>query len=112
MDLRSPQWLEEPIPYTDSYVSEAGIAQILMSDPEILKGFLTTIGCSLSNRQIRETANNAARWVTDINKCEEEEPLDDNLKQYRMSNQTVLSWLHHHRSARCIFNGKNKFRRQ
>lgn len=113
MDLRNPGWLEEPIPFVDSSMSDNAIVDELMKDPEVLRKFLCDITVSMSNRQVRETSDLAARWVRDINKCEETEGLDDNLKSIRKAAQLVLQLMHNVRGARNVFSVTgNKFRRQ
>jgi hypothetical protein len=116
LDLRSPEWLNDPIPFTEGYVTDKKIVEILMSHPEILETFLSTLGCSLSNRQVRESANSAARWVIDINNCEDEEggELDEKFNHWKEGNNAILSWLNKHRSMRSTFSrvNPNQFRRQ
>jgi hypothetical protein len=114
LDLRSPEWLIDPIPFTEGYVSDEKMVEILTSHPDILKEFLTTLGCSLSNRQVRESANKAARWVIAINKCEEEGELDEKFIHWREGNKAILSWLNIHRTKRSTFStvNPNQFRWQ
>jgi hypothetical protein len=113
MDLRSPDWLNDHIPHVDGYVSDSEIVAILMSNPEILKTFISTVGCSLSNRQIKETSDIAARWVDELIYCEHTEGLTDEMIYWLDGYKAILAWLNNNRTARMLGakNGK-KFRRQ
>lgn len=115
LDIRSPEWLIDPIPFTENRVKDEEIVQILTSNPEILTLFLSDLGCSLSNHQVRESANIAARWVTDINNCKNEnDELDEKYELMKASRMAILHWLNNHRSKRLIPSTvkPNQFRRQ
>lgn len=114
LDLRSPRWLEDPISFIDRYYKDEEIVDLLMSNREVLKTFLSTLGCSLSNRQVRESANSATRWVNDLNSCEEVEGLTDDMKLWREGDKAILAWLHSHRAKRSTFSmtNPNQYRSQ
>ena len=110
IDIRSGEHLEAPIDHVEGYMTDDQLINQLMSDRNVLKKFLSTLGCSMSNYQLRETANNAARWVSDLNKCEEE-GLTDEMKLWREGDIALLQFVYNHRLARYNFS-PNKYRRQ
>ncbi len=114
LDLRSPRWLEDPISFVDRYHKDDEIVDLLMSDREVLKNFLSTLGCSLSNRQVRESANVATRWIMDLNSCEETDDLTDDMKLWRVGHKAMLAWLQSHRAMRSTssMTNPNQYRRQ
>ena len=115
LDIRSSEWLIEPIPFTENRVEEEELVQLLMSNPEILRLFLSSIGCSLSNHQVRESSNITAIWVTAINNCKDENgELDEKYKLMKASGMAILHLLNNHRSKRLIPGTvkPNQFRRQ
>jgi hypothetical protein len=114
LDLRSPRWLEDPISFVDKYYTDDEIADLLMSDREVLKTFLSTLGCSLSNRQVRESANSATRWINDLNSCEETEGLTNDMKLWRVGHKAILAWINSHRAMRSTYSttNPNQYRRQ
>jgi hypothetical protein len=114
LDLRSPRWLEDPISFVDMYHKDEEIVDLLMSNREVLRTFLSTLGCSLSNRQVRESANSATRWIMDLNSCEETEGLTDDMKLWREGGKAILTWLHSHRAKRSTYSttNPNQYRRQ
>jgi hypothetical protein len=100
VDIRSGEHLIDPIPHVESYSTDEQIVDVLMSNRDILKTFLSTLGCSLSNYQLRETSNNAARWVNDLNHCETTEELTEDMKLWRKGNMALLQFVYNHRLAR------------
>lgn len=111
IDIRSGDHLIDPIEHVESYITNEKLIDILMSDREILRTFLSTLGCSLSNYQLRGTANNATRWVNDLNYCEKEEGLSDDMKLWREGNKAILQFVYNHRLARATYN-PGQYRRQ
>lgn len=112
IDIRSGEHLVEPIDYVEGYITDDKLIDNLMSDREILKTFLSILGCSLSNYQLRETANNATLWVKDINQREkEEEELPDKMELWRKGNKALLQFVYNHRLHRSIYCGTD-YRRQ
>jgi hypothetical protein len=112
IDIRSGEHLIDPIDHVECYKTDEQLIDILMSDRKILGEFLSTLGCSLSNYQLRETANNATRWVNDLNKCENtEEGITDDMKLWREGNKALLQFVYNHRLARATFNS-GQYRRQ
>lgn len=110
VDIRSGDHLIESIEHVDGYITDEKFIDILMSNREILREFLSTLGCSLSNYQLRETSNNAARWVNDLNKCESMEGLTEIMKLWREGDKALLQFVYNHRLARRI--SKDTYRRQ
>ena len=110
VDIRSGDHLIDPIDHVDGYITDEKLIDILMSNREILREFLSTLGCSLSNYQLRETSNNAARWVNDLNKCESTEGLTEIMKLWREGDKALLQFVYNHRLARRI--SKDTYRRQ
>lgn len=110
VDIRSGDHLIDSIEHVDGYITDEKLIDILMSDREILKTFLSTLGCTLSNYQLRQTANSATRWVNDLNKCESTEGLKDEHKLWREGEKALLQFVYNHRLARRI--SKDTYRRQ
>lgn len=111
VDIRSGEHLVEPIPHVESYSTDEKLVDVLMSDRDILKTFLSTLGCSLSNYQLRETSNNAERWVNDLNHCETTEGLTEDMKLWRKGSKALLQFVYNHRLARRQYS-KECYRRQ
>jgi hypothetical protein len=111
VDIRSGEHLIAPIPHVESYSTDEKLVDVLMSNRDILKTFLSTLGCSLSNYQLRETSNNAARWVNDLNRCETTEGLTEDMKLWLEGNKALLQFVYNHRLARCRYS-KECYRRQ
>jgi hypothetical protein len=101
LDIRSQEWLIDPIPFTENPVKDKEIFQILMSNPEILKLFISGLGGGLSNHQVRESANNSAKWLTVINKYKDENgELREKYELMKASRMAILHWLNNRRSKR------------
>ena len=110
VDIRSGDHLIDSIEHVDGYITDEKLIDILMSDRVILKTFLSTLGCTLSNYQLRQTANSATRWVNDLNTCESTEGLEDEHKLWREGEKALLQFVYNHRLARRISN--DTYRRQ
>jgi hypothetical protein len=110
VDIRLGEHLIDPIEHVDGYIPDEKLIDILMSNREILKTFLSTLGCTLSNYQLRQTANSATRWVNDLNTCESTEGLEDKHKLWREGEKALLQFVYNHRLARRI--SKDTYRRQ
>jgi hypothetical protein len=111
VDIRSGEHLIDPIPHVESYSTDEKLVDVLMSNRDILKTFLSTLGCSLSNYQLRETSNNATRWVNDLNHCETIGGLTEDMKLWRKGNKALLQFVYNHRLARCQYSAEC-YRRQ
>jgi DNA-directed RNA polymerase subunit F len=114
-DLRSPVWLEKSVRYTRPYQRQENLAKELV-DADAVSCFFTDIFVSMSNRQLRETADHAERWLKDLALCEAEsnEELSEELKKTKASCQIIADLCSYHRSARQITlkNGTQSYRRQ
>lgn len=110
VDIRLGDHLIDPIEHVDGYINDEKLIDILMSNREILKTFLSTLGCTLSNYQLRQTANSATRWVNDLNTCESTEGLTEIMKLWREGEKALLQFVYNHRLARRI--RKDTYRRQ
>lgn len=113
-DLRSPAWLESSIRYADDlYISDSEIAERLAKNPGAIQSLLSTIFASMSNRQLRETADSAERWMRDLILCEDEGPLPETLEDSKEGNYLLLHVVKNSRAKRMHFkNGQRTFRRQ
>ena len=113
-DLRSPAWLEASFRYADDrYISDSSISSQLSEDPKAVQDLLTLVTCSMSNRQLRETATTAEQWHRDLLLCEEEGPLPESLATMKQATYLLLHLLKNARSARSTCkSGSITYRRQ
>lgn len=119
MNTNSPKWLEDPTPFVDHYVSRKEIVKQLSENPEVLYEFLVNLTVSLSNQQVKQTAEHANRWISDIDKARKSEPLpdgeEDNLESLKQANELLASLMTYTRSSRSFFSSKTnttQFRKQ
>lgn len=119
MNSNSPKWLEDPEPFADSYTSRKEIISQLSQNSELLSEFLTNLTVSLSNQQVKQTAEHANRWISDIDRARKSEPLpdgeEDSLESLRKANELLVSLMTHTRSSRSFFSSQTnttKYRKQ
>lgn len=124
MNTNSPKWLEDPTPFVDHYVSRKEIVKQLSENPEVLYEFLVNFTVSLSNQQVSQTAEHANRWISDIEKAQRSEPVNDMQIQYgeedsldtlKKANELLASLMTYTRSCRSFFSSKTnttQFRKQ
>ena len=94
-------------------MSDDQIAERLAQNPGAIKSLLSTIFASMSNRQLRETADSAERWMRDLILCEDEGPLPESLQDSKEGNYLLLHVIKNGRTKRMHFkNGERTFRRQ
>lgn len=119
MNTNSPKWLEDSTPFAMDYVSRKEIVRQLSENPEILSEFLTNLTVSLSNQQVKQTAEHGNRWISDIENARKSEPLpdgeEDNLESLKRANELLVSLMANTRSQRSFFSSKTnstQFRKQ
>ena len=119
MNTTSPKWLEDPTPFASDYVSRKEIVKQLSENPEVLSEFLTNLTVSLSNQQVKQTAEHGNRWISDIENARKSEPLpdgeEDNLESLKQANELLVALMTNTRSQRATFSSKTnsvQFRKQ
>jgi hypothetical protein len=112
-DLRSPVWLEASFRHARDYQPDSKLAAELVEN-DAVEVALRHLMVTMSNRQLRETGDSAARWITDLIKCEEEGPLSADLKKWKVAMQVICDLAQTHRLHRCTGskNGTAVYRRQ
>ena len=119
MNTTSPKWLEDPTPFAMDYVSRKEIVKQLSENSEVFSEFLINLTVSMSNQQIKQTAEHANRWIKDIEHARKVEPLPDgetdSLESLKKANELLLSLMTNTRSQRSTFSTKTnsiQFRKQ
>ena len=119
MNTNSPKWLEDPTPFKDHCESRKEIVKQLSNNSELLQEFLINLTVSMSNQQLRETAEHANRWLSDIEKAQRSEPVpdgeEDSLGTLKKANELLASLMTYTRSSRSFFSSKTnstQFRKQ
>jgi hypothetical protein len=120
MNTTSPKWLEDPTPFgTVSSISRKEMIQRLSENPEVLSEFLTNLTVSLSNQQVKQTAEHGSRWLTDIENARKSEPLPegetDSLESIQQANELLVALMTYTRTQRSVYSSKTNsfvFRKQ
>lgn len=112
MNTTSPKWLEEPTPFASDYVSRKEIVKQLSE-------FLINLTVSLSNQQVKQTAEHGSRWLTDIENARKSEPLPegetDSLESIQRANELLVALMKYTREQRSVYSSKTNsfvFRKQ
>jgi hypothetical protein len=115
-DYRSGTWLEASVRHARDYKPSRELAKELVeAGPAAVNDALNTIFASLPNRALREVADAASRWVTDLKQVEEGgEALVDGLKTMKIATQVICDYAAQSRLARMTDFGSTSltFRRQ
>ena len=110
MNTNSPKWLEDPTPFKDHCESRKEIVRQLSENSELLHEFLVNFTVSMSNQQLKETAEHANRWLSDIETARKSEPLPDgepdSMENLKRANELLASLMTYTRSSRSFFSSK------
>lgn len=105
-DFRSPVWLQASVRHARDYQPDRRLAaELHAAGPAAVSDAMNTMFASFSNRALREVADAASNWITDLSQIDDADLVGD-LRDLKVAAQIICDYASNARLARQVADGR------